>query len=112
MKKAYRVKKERDFQRIIQHHHSVANKNLVLFTLQKPGQAHFRVGLSVGKRIGNAVKRNRVKRQLRVSVQHIQEELPNELDIVIIARPHCATLTTEEIEKNVRHVCQLAQILK
>lgn len=46
-----------------------------------------RLGLSVGKRVGNAVERNRVKRVLREEFSHIADDLPPGVDFVVIARP-------------------------
>ena len=39
--------------------------NLLSIHLKKPDQKHFRIGLSVSKKIGNAVTRNRIKRYIR-----------------------------------------------
>ena len=65
MKKTYRVKKEAEFQKVFETKNSVANRLFVIYSLEKPGQSHFRVGISVGKKIGNAVHRNWVKRRIR-----------------------------------------------
>lgn len=45
-----------------------------------------RVGISVGKRTGNAVVRNRVKRRIREAITPMIATLPTGLDLVIIAR--------------------------
>jgi len=47
-----------------------------------------RLGLSIGKRIGNAVTRNRLKRLLREAFRLRQRDLPAGLDLVIVAHPH------------------------
>ena len=65
MRKSYRVKKESEFQRVFETHNSVANRKFIIYQMAKPGQKHFRVGISVGKKIGNAVHRNWVKRRIR-----------------------------------------------
>jgi ribonuclease P protein component len=52
---------------------------------------HPRIGLSVGRRVGNAVKRNAVKRRLRDAFRHVASEWPTDqqgLDLVIVVRPH------------------------
>jgi ribonuclease P protein component len=51
MKKSYRIKKESDFQRVFETHNSVANHKFVIYQMQKPNQPHFRVGISVGKKV-------------------------------------------------------------
>lgn len=112
MKKTYRIKKEKEFQKVINARASYANRNIVLFILSKDNQTHFRVGFSVGKKIGNAVTRNRVKRQLREAVYQLRDEFPCDLDFVLIARPNIVKLTTKEVEQNLRHVCRLANIIK
>ena len=55
MKKTYRVKREKDFQAIFKAGKSTANRKFVIYHLAKD-QKHFRVGISAGKKLGNAVK--------------------------------------------------------
>jgi len=56
------------------------------------GLAFFRLGLSVGKRAGNAVTRNGHKRRVREAFRHVQEELAElggaEMDLVVVVRAH------------------------
>lgn len=112
MKKKYRVKKENEFQKVFHEGHSVANRNFVVYVLKKPGQPHFRVGLSVGKKIGNAVMRNAVKRKIRQGLQQLEMELSQDIDFIVIARAPASSLPMADIQKNLIHVCKLAGILK
>ena len=108
MKKSYRVKSEKDFNAIFNDKQSVANKRFVIYKLDKD-QKHFRVGLSVSKKLGNAVVRNRIKRKIRhVLIEHRQEL--QAVDFVIIARKGVEELDYKETERNLLHVLKLAKI--
>lgn len=112
MKKSYRVKSEQDFQRVFDHKDSVANRAFVVYKIKKPGQKHFRVGLSVGKKVGHtAVVRNRIKRYIRATLTEQLDYLPAEYDFLIIARPIVRDFDMKEVRKNLHHVLRLAQIL-
>ena len=65
MEKAYRIKKNSDFQFIYKKGKSVANRQFVIYTQPNKALNHFRLGISVSKKLGNAVVRNRIKRAIR-----------------------------------------------
>lgn len=111
MKKSYRIKKEKEFKQIIQKRQSFANKHLIVYVRLNEESDHFRVGLSVGKKIGNAVTRNKVKRQIRQSVFELQEDIVLPYDLVIIARPNIVQLSTLEVKENLLHVLQIANVI-
>ncbi len=54
-----------------------------------------RFGLSIPKRVGNAVKRNTIKRRCREAFRISQHDLPHSVDILITIRPH-DTLSTSD----------------
>ncbi|MCS4487863.1 ribonuclease P protein component [Streptococcus sciuri] len=108
MKKTYRVKSDKDFQRIFHEGRSVANRKFVIYHL-KIEQKNFRVGLSVSKKLGNAVARNRIKRCLRHILQEAKPFLMPE-DFVVIARSGVEQLNYHEMKKNLLHVLRLATI--
>ena len=64
MKKEFRVKDNKDFQLVFKKGKSFANRQLVIYYLKKENQEHFRVGLSVGKKIGNRSEERRVEIEL------------------------------------------------
>jgi len=49
---------------------------------------HHRLGISIGRHVGTAVKRNRIKRLLRESFRLMQHDIPGGYDIVIAVRRH------------------------
>lgn len=63
---------------------------IVVFALAN-GLPHPRLGLSVGRRVGNAVKRNAMKRRLRDAFRFLAASWPKDrpgMDIVLVVRPH------------------------
>ncbi|WP_208560525.1 ribonuclease P protein component [Marinilactibacillus kalidii] len=112
MKKAYRVKKESDFQKVFHKGTSVANRQFVVYFLEKPDQTHFRVGISVSKKLGHAPTRNAVKRKIRQSLTTLDQEdvLKHDKDFLVIARNPAATMSTEEVKKSLKHVLKLAKL--
>ncbi len=88
-----------DFERAYRQGKSVAGRYAVLYFFNRTpatGEDEPRLGVSVSRKVGGAVTRNRVKRTLKESFQALREELAPGYDYVIIARPGLA----EFIEKS------------
>ena len=88
--KRSRLSRSSDFQRIYRQGSSTASRFLVLYYFKRPaaaGEESPRLGLSVSKKLGGAVVRNRIKRLLREAFRAIQEQLVEDYDYVLIARP-------------------------
>lgn len=56
-----------------------------------------RIGILVGKRVGNAVIRNRTKRRIRAAFAPVVGELPAGIDLVVVARSGAAGATFAEL---------------
>src|SRR3954470_19049387 len=50
--------------------------------------SHCRFGMSVSRKVGTAVRRNRIRRLLRESFRLMQHDLPRGYDFVVVVRPH------------------------
>ena len=109
MKKSFRVKREKDFKAIFKDGTSFANRKFVVYQLENQ-QNHFRVRLSVSKKLGNAVTRNQIKRRIRHILQSVKGSLVENVDFVVIARKGVETLEYAEMEKNLLHVLKLSKI--
>ncbi len=103
MEKKYFIKKNHDFQKIIEGKNVFANKTFIIF---KRGNclSYNRFGLSVGKKIGNAVFRNKIKRQLRHLLREINFKKGKNYDIVIIAKKSIIDKDFEIIKRDLNHV--------
>ncbi|HLR61201.1 MAG TPA: ribonuclease P protein component [Lentibacillus sp.] len=111
MKKIYRVKDNEEFQYVFKHGKSFANRQLVLYYIEKPGQEHFRIGLSVGKKIGNAVMRNRIKRYLRQAFIELEDYVRPTNDIIIIARHPTRQMNFHQVKKSLVHLLAKERLL-
>ncbi|WP_279083480.1 ribonuclease P protein component [Lactobacillus apis] len=113
MRKSYRVKTENDFQRVFKSGNSVANRAFVIYKIEKPEKAHFRVGISVGKKVGHtAVVRNRLKRYIRAVLTENKARIEPQIDFLVIARPYVRDFSMIEIRKNLLHALILANIIE
>lgn len=112
MRKSYRIKKPEDFKRVIKKRRSVANKYFILYRFENSDNQHFRLGLSVSKKVGKAHDRVWVKRRIRQSFLEFKPVIPNNLDILVIARPAAAHQSQRFIKQQLEHVLKLAYIIK
>ncbi len=80
-----RILRKRDFQRVFDGRQASKGPQLSLFWLPN-ALTESRIGLVVGKKLGNAVARNRIKRVLREAFRLHRAELPMAVDVVALPR--------------------------
>jgi ribonuclease P protein component len=80
----YRIKRGADFQRAYRRQRA-SDDRLLIYACEN-GLGYPRLGLSVSRKVGGAVVRNRWKRLLREAFRLRREELPAGLDLVVIPR--------------------------
>jgi ribonuclease P protein component len=110
MRRAHRLRHAADFQRVRAVRRSWGHPLLVLYVAPNDGQAS-RLGISVGRRVGNAVVRNRVKRRVREAVRHRHAELLPGHDLVFIARPPAATAEWSDLRGAADDLLRRARLL-
>jgi ribonuclease P protein component len=71
-----------------------------------------RVGIIAGKSLGNAVDRNRIKRQLRACMTSILSEVQGYWDIVLIPRPAVIGSDFSALEKSLRNVLHRSGLIE
>ena len=113
MRKSYRVKSEQDFQKVFEQATSIANRAFVIYTLPNEENRHFRVGISVGKKVGHtAVVRNRLKRYIRAVLTENKGLIDPHMDFLVIARPYARDFDWEQARKNLLHALTLAHVIE
>ncbi len=85
MKKKNRVLKNLEFQEIISKRNRLSKDGFYLYFKNKEN-LEARVGISVSKKIGNAIIRNKIKRQIRMMLGQILNFNEYDYDLIIIAR--------------------------
>lgn len=112
MRREHRLRANSDFQRIRREGRTLVHPLLVMSTLPN-GLGHTRVGFAVGRRIGKAVDRNRIKRRMRESVRvRIQKnEIGVGWDIVFIARRPLRDASFHQVDEAIGLLLRRADLL-
>lgn len=104
------IQKDSDFRKVYRHGKSLANKYLVMYTLNNKSDIN-RVGISVSKKVGKANVRNKVRRRIKESYRlNIDGKIKSGYDIVFIARVAIKDVDYIEIEKAMKHLVKKANM--
>jgi ribonuclease P protein component len=100
-----RLSRSADFDRVFRQGRSHAGRELVLYVFPRGESAEGdapRLGLSVSRKVGGAVQRNRVKRLLREAFELEGSRLPAGTDAVVVARHEANALAEREGLEGIR----------
>jgi ribonuclease P protein component len=103
--KRNRLSRSADFDRVYREGRSHASRHLVVYAFPGGERAEGegpRLGVSVGRKVGGAVERNRMKRLLREAFWATSSDLPENYDFVLVARPDAGELARERGEAGVQ----------
>lgn len=104
MAKRRRLSRSGEFDRVYRDGSSHATRYLVLYSFPRKNEEtdDVRLGVSVSRKVGGAVDRNKVKRTLREAFWELADRLPPSHDFVLVARPEIGSLIEREGTAGVR----------
>lgn len=109
-RKAEHLLRPSDFRRVYERKRSASDERLIVYACENT-LSHLRLGLSVAKKFGGAVHRNRLRRLYREAFRLTRHEMQASLDLVLIPRSSVEP-TLEELKQSLpRLVKQLARRL-
>lgn len=109
MKVKNRIKKAEEFQSMIKKGAKIVNQSFVIYYGQKDDD-ETRIGISVSKKLGNAVHRNLYKRQVRMMCHELIDFKNTNHDLVLIVRFNYSSLSYEENKNNLEKLLIKAKI--
>ena len=111
MKAAVTVKENYEFRRIYRKGRSVVSPYFVVYCLKNRAGAS-RLGVTVSKKLGHAVVRNRVRRRIRESYRIHEDRFRQGYDIVVVARVRAAHSRYDKLERALLSMAEKLELLK
>ena len=105
------LRRPKDFDRVYNRRRSVSDAWLIVYACEN-GLPHLRLGLSVSRKFGGAVQRNRLRRLFREAFRLTRHLMPTGLDLVVIPRSPEELPLAELIERQPKLVGQAARRLE
>jgi len=109
MKRDLRIRRRSEFQRIYRAGRSHANRVAVLYVLRETGGTA-RVAVAAGRKLGNAVVRNRAKRRLREAIRLLWDRVTPGAQLLLIARVGVLEAPFETVQHKLRELLERAGV--
>lgn len=105
------MKENHLFRRLYAKGKSAAGPTVAVYARPNRSQRS-RLGLTVGTKVGNAVKRNRVRRRLREIYRTHEEEMKPGFDLVVVARTRAAFVSYAELRRDLLRALDKLEVRK
>ena len=111
MEKRYKLRKNMEFKKVYSGGKNFWNRNLILY-IRKNKLEESRFGVTITKKIGNAVVRNKIKRRIREIYRLNMYRIKDGYDLIFIPKKNVVDISYKELESALIHILKLSNMLK
>jgi ribonuclease P protein component len=104
------IKKDKKFKYIYTNGRSFANKKLVMYYI-KNNEEKLQIGISISKKVGKAVVRNRLRRLIKENIR-LSENIKNGYSIIFLARVGADDLNFDTMKSSMNHILRKCELLE
>ena len=104
------IKKDKKFKYIYTNGRSFANKKLVMYYI-KNNEEKLQIGISISKKVGKAVVRNRLRRLIKENIR-LSENIKNGYSIIFLARVGADDLNCDTMKSSMNHILRKCELLE
>lgn len=112
MKIKYRIKKKSEIDALFNGKNKKGDSYFTIYKKERVENVNFRFAMSIGKKYGNAVERNKIKRQIRSIIRLNQKRIISNIDFVIVIKPQANILKYDEINKSILYLLKKLMIME
>jgi len=111
MEKKYKLRKNMEFKKVYSGGKNFWNRNLILY-IRKNKLEESRFGVTITKKIGNAVVRNKIKRRIKEIYRLNMYRIKDGYDLIFIPKKNVVDISYKELESALIHILKLSNMLK
>ncbi len=105
------VKKYFDFKKAYDKGKSFGNRNLILY-IRKNDLDYSRVGITISKKTGKAVVRNKIKRRMKEIYRNNEANIKDGYDLIFIIRRNVTDISFKDLESAFKHIIKISKMEK
>ncbi len=109
MDKKNRLRKNMEFRKVYKVRKNFWNRNLILY-IRKNGTEETRIGVTITRKVGNAVVRNKLKRRIKELNNAYIADLKSGYDIVVIPKKNAVDLPFKDLKSALKHIYKLSGV--
>jgi ribonuclease P protein component len=109
--RSHRLRLSKEFKQVYTYGRAYVHPLMILYVYRTGGPS-LRMGFSIGKKLGGAVMRNRMKRRLREACRSRLNRLPKGYDLVFVGRKALQTASWEDMRQAIDELLEKARLCK